>query len=185
MTSEALPPLPLSRPVRVDAIKLRGTPFALEAEPQEKAGIAAMLDLPSVESLVARYMLSRSGERVKLEGTIKAAFHQTCTVTLDPFPVTLEVPLKLDFAPEEPAEPRRRAAADDAGEIDIEVRLNEDDPPEPIIDGAIDLGAVTLEFLALALDPYPRKPGAVFAEPAPEEPPESPFAKLARLKRDS
>jgi len=44
---------------------------------------------------------------------------------------------------------------------------------------------VTLEFLALALDPYPRKPGAVFAEPAPEEPPESPFAKLARLKRDS
>lgn len=183
MTSQALPSLPLSRPIRVDAIKLRGTRFGLEAEPQEKAGIAAMLDLPSVESLEARYMLSRSGERVKLEGTITAAFHQTCTVTLDAFPVALEVPLKLDFAPEEPAEPRRRAA-DETGEIDIEVRLNEDDPPEPITDGLIDLGAVTLEFLALALDPYPRKPGAMFTEPAPEEPPESPFASLAQLKRD-
>lgn len=184
MTSPSVASLPLSRPVRVDTIKLRGTPVSLQAEPQEKAGIALMLDLPSVESLDARYVLSRSGERVKLEGTIKAAFHQTCTVTLEAFPVALEVPLKLDFAPEEPAEPRRRAASDETGEIDIEVRLNEDDPPEPIVDGAIDLGAVTLEFLALALDPYPRKPGAVFAEPAPEEPPESPFAKLARLKRD-
>ncbi len=183
MTDSAAP-LPLSRPVKVDEIKLRGTPFSLKAEAHEKAGIATMLGLPSVESLEARYMLSRSGERVKLEGTIEAAFHQTCTVSLDDFPVALDVPLKLDFAPQEPAEPRRRAAADDAGEIDIEVRLNEDDPPEPIADGVIDLGAVTLEFLALALDPYPRKPGAVFAEPAPEEPPESPFAKLARLKKD-
>ncbi|HEV7259354.1 MAG TPA: DUF177 domain-containing protein [Bosea sp. (in: a-proteobacteria)] len=182
MTPDATP-LPLSRPIRVEEIKLRGSRFAVEADASERAGIAAMLDLPSVEKLAARFLLSRNGERVKLEGEIEAALHQTCIVSLDPFPVTLSVPLKLDFAPEVPETPRRRSSDEDGGEIDIEVRLNEEDPPEPIIDGVIDLGAVTLEFLALALDPYPRKPGAAFTEPAPEEPPESPFAALARLKR--
>jgi hypothetical protein len=57
----------------------------------------------------------------------------------------------------------------DEDKIDIEVKLNEDDPPEPIVDGIIDLGAVTLEFLALALDPYPRKPGVSF-DAGPAEP---------------
>ena len=37
-----------------------------------------------------------------------------------------------------------------------------EDPPEPIVNGAIDLGALAAEFLMLGLDPYPRKPGAVF-----------------------
>ena len=182
MTPDAAPALPLHRPVRVEEIKLRGSRISIQAEPAELAGIALMLDLPSVELLEGRYVLSRSGERVKLEGEIKARLHQACIVTLDAFPVALAVPLKLDFAPEAPENPRRKSAGEDEGEIDIEVRLNEDDPPEPIVDGVIDLGAVTLEFLALALDPYPRKPGATFAEPAPEAPPESPFAALARLK---
>ena len=183
MTPDTASTLPLHRPIRVDEIKLRGSHISVQAEAAELAGIARMLDLPSVESLEGRYLLSRSGERVKLEGEIKATLHQNCIVTLDPFPVTIAVPLKLDFAPEAPENPRRKSADEDDGKIDIEVRLNEDDPPEPIVDGAIDLGAVTLEFLALALDPYPRKPGAAFAEPPPELPPESPFAALARLKR--
>lgn len=182
MAPESADALPLHRPIRVDEIKLRGSRVSVHAEAAELVGIARMLDLPSVEALEARYLLSRSGERVKLEGEITAALHQTCIVTLDAFPVSLTVPLKLDFAPEAPENPRRKSADEDGGEIDVEVRLNEDDPPEPILDGVIDLGAVTLEFLALALEPYPRKPGAAFAEPAPEQPPESPFAALARLK---
>ena len=61
----------------------------------------------------------------------------------------------------------------------------EDDPPDPIVDGKIDLGALAAEFVALALDPYPRKPGARF-EPVDVEPDREriPFAGLARLKKD-
>jgi hypothetical protein len=36
------------------------------------------------------------------------------------------------------------------------------DPPDPIIHGQIDLGALAAEFLALNLDLYPRKPGVTF-----------------------
>lgn len=176
-------PLPLSHIIRVEGIKPRGTVVTVTATPEQCAPIAAMLGLDAVERLEARYELARNGERVKLEGIIKASIRQICVVTLDAFPVEIATPLKLDFAPEvpEPA-PRRRGDPGDETEIDIEVRLNEEDPPEPIIDGVIDLGAVTLEFLALALDPYPRKPGVSFDAPAAEDQSASPFAALARLK---
>jgi uncharacterized metal-binding protein YceD (DUF177 family) len=156
----------------------------LRAEAEQLPAIAKALDLAAVEMLGARYDLSRNGERVKLEGRITAAIEQICVVTLEPFPVTLDVPLKLDLVPESAPIFAVRERGPDEGDIDIEVRLNEEDPPEPIVDGVIDLGAITLEFLALALDPYPRKPGVAFEAPAPAEPEPSPFAALAKLKRD-
>ena len=45
------------------------------------------------------------------------------------------------------------------------VLLDGEDAPDPIVDGKIDLGALAAEFLALGLDPYPRKPGVAFAPP--------------------
>ncbi|WP_038368281.1 DUF177 domain-containing protein [Bosea sp. UNC402CLCol] len=177
--------LPLSHPIRVELIRLRGTEAVVKAEPQQLAGIAAMLDLASLEALEARYMLSRNGERVKLEGRIEARLHQTCIVTLEPFPVRLDVPVKLDFAPQDDALAAARRTDSGDADIDIEVLLNEEDPPEPIVDGVIDLGSVTLEFLALSLDPYPRKPGVSFEAPATDSAELSPFAALAKLKRDA
>jgi hypothetical protein len=38
------------------------------------------------------------------------------------------------------------------------------DPPDPIMNGQIDLGALAGEFLALNLDLYPRKPGVTFED---------------------
>ncbi|AMJ59546.1 YceD family protein [Bosea sp. PAMC 26642] len=178
------PTLPLSHPVAVETIKPRGSVVRVEADAAALSTLARVLDLASVESVVARYDLTRNGERVKLEGTIEAALHQTCIVTLEPFPVSLSVPVRLDFAPQvEISAAAAREGIDEDGKVDVEVRLNEDDPPEPILDGMIDLGAVTQEFLALALDPYPRKPGAAFDAPAAGPAVESPFAALARLKR--
>ncbi len=171
----------LSHPVRVETIKLRAAPVTVRAPAEALARIARSLDLASIETLEARYALARNGDRVKLEGEIAATLHQVCIVSLDPFPVSLTVPVRLDFLPQEKllAAPR----TDEEGEIDVEIRLNEDDPPEPIVDGVIDLGVVTLEFLALALDPYPRKPGALLEPQADAPESASPFAALARLKR--
>jgi hypothetical protein len=63
---------------------------------------------------------------------------------------------------------------------------NQPDPPDPIVNGRIDLGALASEFLALGLDPYPRKPGVEFkslTEDADDARP-SPFAVLGKLKKD-
>lgn len=184
MTLDPSAPLPLSHPVRVEDIKLRGSHIIVRAQPADLPAIAAHLGLASLETLEARYVASRSGDTVKLEGTIVARLHQSCIVTLEAFPVELEVPVRLDFAPEEESRiAARRAEDDDHGKIDVEVMLNEADPPEPIVDGIIDLGTVTLEFLALGLDPYPRKPGVSFEAAPADAGVESPFAALAKLKR--
>ena len=39
------------------------------------------------------------------------------------------------------------------------------DPPEPIVNGVIDLGRLATDALFLGIDPYPRKPDAVFEPP--------------------
>jgi len=59
------------------------------------------------------------------------------------------------------------------------------DPPEPIENGMIDLGRLATDALFLAIDPYPRKPDAVF-EPlvAAADPEDHPFAALKALQVD-
>ena len=56
------------------------------------------------------------------------------------------------------------------------------EPPDEIAGGHVDLGALTAEFLALGLDPYPRKPGVDFNFEDGSTKPDSPFAALGRLK---
>jgi uncharacterized metal-binding protein YceD (DUF177 family) len=183
MTTDPSAPLPLSHPVRVEDIKLRGSHIAVRTAAEQLPAIARHLGLASLEALEARYVATRSGDSVKLEGTITAKLHQNCIVTLEPFPVALEIPVQLDFAPQEETHLAAKRAEADEAKFDIEVMLNEADPPEPIVDGVLDLGAVTLEFLALGLDPYPRKPGASFEAGPADAGVESPFAALAKLKR--
>src|SRR5262249_61191091 len=57
------------------------------------------------------------------------------------------------------------------------------DAPEPIENGIIDLGRLATDMLYLAIDPYPRKEGAVF-EPqvAAADPEDHPFAALKSLR---
>ena len=72
--------------------------------------------------------------------------------------------------------------AEAGDEADDEIVISMDDEsPDLVEDGQIDLGQYAVEQLALRLDPFPRKPGAEFVQP--EEPGEvSPFAVLKSLK---
>jgi hypothetical protein len=91
-------------------------------------------------------------------------------VTLEPFDASLEEEVDVDFA-EAGREPVAAAHED-----------RDHEPPDEITGGRIDLGALTAEFLALGLDPYPRKPGAAFAFEGQDAKPDSPFAALKGLK---
>ncbi|MBW8733759.1 MAG: DUF177 domain-containing protein, partial [Asticcacaulis sp.] len=64
-----------------------------------------------------------------------------------------------------------------------ELGLSDLDEPDVIHSGQVDLGQYIIEALGEAYDPFARKPGVVFEEPEPEREP-SPFAVLAKLKRD-
>jgi hypothetical protein len=79
------------------------------------------------------------------------------------------------FAPQPAADPKSPAAKETQT-----FSLADEDEPDPVIEGKIDLGALTAEFFALGLDPYPHKPGAVFEHSAKSDPTDSPFSALAQ-----
>jgi len=166
--------IPWSVPIRVEAVGA-GLTRQLVAEEAVRARIARALNLAGLDSLEAavevRPVLDTHYE---IRGRFTAAVVYTCGVTLDAFPA--EVRGEFDVrATTDPA----AVSYDDSGEITLETQ----DPPDLIENGVIDLGAYVVEQLALELDPFPRKPGVEFENPAQEAEP-SPFAKLAALKLD-
>ncbi len=165
-----------SRKVPAASLPRGGQGFHIAAKGDALAAVAADLDAPRVDRLEADLMLRpASGGRLLVEGSATATVWRTCVVTLDDFPEDVATAISATFVePERLPKPTGR---------EIERSLDDEDPPEPLVDGAVDIHALVVEFVALALEPYPRKPGAVLPEDAAGDAgPESPFAALAALK---
>ena len=171
---------PFSRRVRVDALPADGLTQTIEASPDERAALAALNRLPAIASLAATFAVRRSGRSgARVTGEVHAEITQVCVVSLESFAATVDEPVDVRFAPAEAAETARRVREDDAEMVEV----GGEDPPDPMVDGRIDLGALAAEFFALGLDPYPRKPGVAFDPPEPQGGQDSPFAALAEPKK--
>ncbi|MGL5363917.1 MAG: YceD family protein [Bosea sp. (in: a-proteobacteria)] len=173
---------PLSRIVGIETIRPSGLFVKVDATPDECVAIASSFRLPSVEQLHAEFRLERKGDRVTVTGTVAANLHQTCIVSLEAFTVTFKEDVTLAFLPEEDVTALIAKMEAEEGDLDELEGRDPDRIPDPIIDNAIDLGAVACEFLSLGLDPYPRKPGAVFENESAKVGSISPFSALAGLK---
>ena len=166
---------PWTKPVRLDEIPEAGRRLRLAADEPVRAAVARAAGVRGLTRLVAVFDLTRAGrDAVRVVGRVAATVHQTCVVTLEPIENDVDEPVEVAFAAGRPDAP-------DAGEIEIIAGAPE--PPEPLIDRVIDLGAIATEFLNLGIDPYPRKPGAVFEAPADIDAGPNPFAALEVLKR--
>ncbi len=154
-TAEQARPAPdpeFSRPFAVDKLGLQPAAVEIAAKPAERAALAARFDLSSLDSLTADLGLRRAGSGlVRVEGRLLAQGAQVCVVSLEPVPFALDLPVSLTFA--------STPQLDGGGEILVEVEG--DDPPEPIEQGAIDLGEAMAQTLSVALDPFPRLAEAV------------------------
>ena len=156
--------------VRLDRIGA-GVERRLEPDAAARARIAAALELAELSAFAADLKLAPAGQGWRLTGKVVADAVQLCGLTLQPLPVHIEAPVDVSIIEGEPR---------DEDEIDIDIELD-DNAPDVVDNGRIDLGAYAVEHLALALDPYPRAPGAEFVQP-PEPAEVSPFAALAKLK---
>jgi hypothetical protein len=151
-----------------------GLRIALAADEQTRLAVAELADLRALPRFEARFELARHGRSgLHLVGTLSATVGQTCVLTLEPIENEVEENIDLVFAP------APTSIAEATGSVE-EVPL---DGPEPLTGGVIDLGALATEFLILAIDPYPRKPGAVFEAPDAPDDSDQPFAALAALKK--
>ncbi|GAA0305553.1 DUF177 domain-containing protein [Sphingomonas oligophenolica] len=140
-----------SRLERIDTIGEGEREVSISATQEERAALAARFELKSIDRLDGVFRLRRDAAGVVARGRVRAAVVQSCVVTDDPLPVTVDEPVALRFV------------AEDAPDAD-EIELNEDSLDTMGFDGAaIDLGEAAAETMALALDPFPRGPNAAAA----------------------
>jgi len=155
------------RPLPWAAVGQDGRRQTLEATSEECAALAARFGIPAVESLRAELELQPESDNIiRARGHLSARVVQSCVVTLEPVPQNVEEEVDLRFLAEgqEPSD-------DPEGPDEI--------PTERDI---LELGEALAEQLSLALDPYPRAPGAALPEEvtATEEEParRNPFSVL-------
>jgi uncharacterized metal-binding protein YceD (DUF177 family) len=153
----------------------------IEADQAARAAMAQAAGLREMSAAHASFDLAlQGGGRVHVTGRVQARIGQTCVVTLDPIDNEIDETVDLIFVPPEQMALIARSA-DDGPDGDADAA----DSLEPIENGVIDLGRLATDMLYLAIDPYPRKAGAVF-EPQVEgnDPEDHPFAALKALRPD-
>jgi uncharacterized metal-binding protein YceD (DUF177 family) len=156
----------LSRVVRLDRVPARGMEVDVQSSAEERAALAGrfeLLDLPALSAEVS--VRPGMGGVWTVSGRLRADVVQACVVSLEPVPQAIDETFELRFA---------------AG---AEVNSDDPDAPEPLEGDTLDVGAIVADHLSLALDPFPRAPGATYepaAEPADAKP--NPFAALEQLK---
>jgi uncharacterized metal-binding protein YceD (DUF177 family) len=178
---------PYSVTFDLNTLSDRVVELSIEPGPSERAAIAEWLDAAGIEALTASVRLKRLGEdRFRYEARYCADVVQRCVVTLDPVHSHLEAEFAREYRIGS-ALPVRKARL---ARSHVIADLNEEDVEE--LDGPVlDIAAPLIEEIGLALDPYPRAPGAAFAAAGTDVESETvtrgdnPFAILSRLKETS
>jgi hypothetical protein len=178
-----LPERPWRVPVRIEDVPESGRHFEMVADAPTCDAIAAFAGVDAVKALRAAFEVTRRGrDGLRVTGEVRAAVGQTCIVSLEPMETEIVEAVDVVYEPQKAElESARKAPAKPAAELTV--LPDEEDPPEQLIDGVADLGALATEFLLLGIDPYPRKPGATFEQPSADTGESGPFAALAKLKR--
>jgi len=161
----------------VSATELPSRPVAISVTEAERQKLAAAYDLNEVTSLTASATLEPAGGGgVTVAGHILADIVQTCVVSLVPVPEHMDETFSVRFV--------RSAGQLRQPGTEVVVDAEADDPPELLQGTTIDVGALVEEYFALAINPYPRAPGAELpAEAHDDDASSSPFAVLAGLAK--
>jgi Large ribosomal RNA subunit accumulation protein YceD len=128
-------------------------------------------------------VMRHGSDGLRVVGRVSATVEQTCVVTLERLSNEVEEDIDLVFAPPRLAKPKFDASQTSERTSQKTCLIEGQGEPEPLIGGVVDLGALATEFLVLGLDPYPRKPGAVFHPQQNNGPQQGPFSVLAQLTK--
>ena len=177
----------LSRPVEVENLGLRD--FTLDITPSEAelTALAVRLKVDVLDALSAHATVKLlPNNDVRLNASFDATLTQTCVVTLEPVQTRHSSEFSVLYSHD---------VVEEDGTEDDELSLldEEDELPDLIVDGKIDVGEAVIEHLALEIDPFPRVKDATFdgystdpdgvVESGSDK--KNPFAVLAKLKETS
>jgi len=174
-----------SRPFEADSFQHGTSEKTFKATKYECEALRHRFGFEALNHLSAKLEISRrgSGGRMKItvNGRLDAAISQNCVITLDSFDTAVKSEFQTIFDARD---------FEELGDIDVDLQV--EDQPEPIIDGIIDLGELISQSLALEIDLHPRKPRAESffstqnmsnnSDKSDDISAEHPFAALQKLK---
>lgn len=168
-----------SYPVKIDELNQNTYRYHLEPDADELDDIRKILQVEDVKSFVADVALKyKKKENVmRVWGSVSAIVVLQSVVSLESFEKAIATPFELWFD--------TKATYKDIK--DMEPSIN-DEIPDIVENGEINLADICIEQIALNLEDYPRAEGEVFdfsdyAKDESEEVRENPFAVLEKLKR--
>jgi hypothetical protein len=161
--------------VRLGELRRAEAPFEVRPDEASRAAAAARLGLVALPAFEATATVAPWLDGAEIAARWTAEATQTCGISLEDFTTPLSGDFKVRVLPAESPH-----APSEAGVLDLDP--DAEDLADVLEDDRIDVGGYLIEHLALALDPFPRKPGAAF-EPPEAEGVISPFAALRDLKR--
>jgi uncharacterized metal-binding protein YceD (DUF177 family) len=139
-----------SRRVELARMGVHEAVYPISAKAEEREALARRFGLLSLGRLEAEIRLQRlAGGMVRLNGRLGADVVQACVISLEPVVSVLEQDFTVLYG-----------AAETGKSVMVDL---ETDETEPFDGDAIDIGEAVTQHLALALDPYPRAPGATLA----------------------
>lgn len=147
-------------PLEADSVSEK--PLQLEISPSvdQCAALARRLDVFKIHSLTAKMSVKRNSGNMVIYvfGEIFSKIEQKCIVSLAPVIEEIREPFEAWYADTAQTvsftkAKRERLSEKEKGEQPI---LEENEDPEPILDGKIDLGELVVQYFSLSINPYPR-----------------------------
>jgi hypothetical protein len=176
--------------VPFEVAQLASGPMTIDLAPDAKTAIEiarrlGVLDLRGFKATITLEHITGS-HLIEVQGMVQATVEQTCVNTLQKLETHIRDEFEAWFADLASAVPFAKAKAEierKTGQSEVEM-LDDKEDPDPVIDGKIDLGELAVQYLSLAIDPYPHLPlnedDGVIEDKTLDE--NHPFAALAVLK---
>ena len=164
--------------LKIDDLTQNEQRYTLKAKEHDLAALKEILQVESVQAFAAdiALKLSRKAHRLDIKGEVRATLELKSVISLENFIKEYVVPFSYFFD--------TSLTYQDIKDMDLGIN---DEAPEIIENGQIDLGQIAIEQLALAMEDYPRMDGekfefqSEFDEQTTQK--AHPFAVLEKLKK--
>jgi len=142
-----------SRLVSIEDLRSGEIERRIGADDAECAALAERFGVTALRNFSALFVTIRKGRSslVRLKGHLTAEVEQTCIVTLEPVVERVDEAFDLRFT----LNPDKKT-----GSSDVVFDPEAEDPPEAAGPNGIDAGEAVAQQLSIAINPYPRAPGA-------------------------
>ncbi|HHB82813.1 MAG TPA: DUF177 domain-containing protein [Devosia sp.] len=169
--------------VNLDRLPNLGRRLKIQADAEQLQHIAKAAMVTSVGRFAADLHIIRVKGGVQVTGRLRAESTQPCVVSLEPVHQRIDEELNRVFMPN-PGDALSDSPQENAPGSETYIDLTSEDLPDYYDGALLDLSDFLLESFAMAIDLYPRAPGAKMTPELQGDDPASlsPFAVLKQMK---